>query len=77
VAPDSDSRYQADCTKMTMLTLGDRFFAVTTPDTNAIDDIALLCFVAQTAGLVRTRRSGSAVYNIQLAVFPASVEWRE
>lgn len=46
--------------------------AITTANTNAIDDIALLGLVAKTAGLVRTRWSGGTVYNVQLAIFPAS-----
>jgi hypothetical protein len=51
--------------------LGHRFFAVTPPDTDTVDNVALLCFVAKTASLVGARRTGRAMDNIQLSVFPA------
>jgi len=51
-------------------TLGHRFFAVTPPDTDTVDNVALLRFVAKTTGLVRTGRTGRAMDNIQLPVFP-------
>lgn len=53
-------------------TLRDRLLAVTTANTNAVDDIALLGFVAEAARLVGTRWAGCTVDHIQLAVFPAA-----
>jgi hypothetical protein len=41
--------------------------ASTTTDTNAVDDIALLGLVTETAGLVWTRWAGSTVDDVQLA----------
>jgi hypothetical protein len=55
------------------LTLGHRFFAVTPPDTDTVDNVALLRFVAKTTGLVRTGRTGRAMDNIQLPVFPTPI----
>lgn len=47
-------------------TLGHGSLATTTSDADAVDDIALLGLVAETAGLVGARRAGSAVNDIQL-----------
>jgi hypothetical protein len=52
--------------------LGDGTFAATATDTDAVDDIALLGLVAQATSLVRARGSGSAVDDVELAVFPAA-----
>lgn len=48
-------------------TLGRHALAATAADTGTVDDIALLGLVTQTAGLVRTRRAGSTVNDVQLA----------
>lgn len=48
-------------------TLGDGLLAATTTDADAIDDIALLGLVAETAGLVQTRGAGRAVNDVQLS----------
>jgi hypothetical protein len=52
--------------------LGNGAFAASATDTDAIDDIALLCLVAQATGLVRAGWSRRAVDDIELAVFPAA-----
>ena len=49
-------------------TLGGRALAATTADADAVDNVALLGLVAETAGLVETRRAGSAVDDVQLTV---------
>lgn len=48
-------------------TLGHWLLASTTANTDAVDDIALLGLVTQTAGLVWSRWAGCAVNDIQLA----------
>ena len=48
-------------------TLGGRTLATTTADTDAVDNVTLLGLVAETAGLVETRRARSAVDDIQLS----------
>lgn len=53
------------------LTLGDVFLAVTAANTHAVDDIALLSLVAQSASLVGTGGTGGAVDDVQLAELPA------
>ena len=53
-------------------TLGGLLFPAASADTDAVDDVALLCLVPQSAGLVRARRAGGAVDDVQLAVLPAS-----
>jgi len=53
-------------------TLGDGPLAATTADTDAVDDIALLGLVTKTASLVRTRRTGSTVNDLQGPVLPAA-----
>jgi len=55
-----------------MHTLWNGLFAVTPADTDAVDEIALLGLVAQTASLVGARRTGCTVNDIELAIFPAS-----
>jgi len=52
-------------------TLGHRLFSVTAPDTDTVDNVALLGFVAESTSLVRARWTGCAVDDVQLAVFPA------
>jgi len=52
-------------------TLGNGLFAVTPPDTDAVDEVTLLGFVAETTGLVWAGRTGSTMDNVQLAVLPA------
>lgn len=49
-------------------TLGDRLLSATTADADAVDNVALLGLVSETAGLVRARRSRGAVDDIQLTV---------
>lgn len=48
-------------------TLGRGSLAATTTDTHAVDDIALLGLVAETASLVWSRRTRSAVDDIELS----------
>ena len=48
-------------------TLGDGPLAATTADAHAVDDIALLGLVTETASLVEARGAGSAVDDIQLS----------
>lgn len=55
-------------------TLRNGLFAVTPPDTDTIDEIALLGFVAETTGLVGTGGTGSTMDNVQLAVLPAPAD---
>ena len=54
-------------------TLGDLLLAVTPPDTDTVDNVALLGLVAETTSLVGARGAGCAVDNVQLAVFPATI----
>lgn len=53
-------------------TLGNVFLAVSTAHSDTVDDVPLLGLVTETAGLVRTRWSGCAMNDVQLAIFPAS-----
>jgi hypothetical protein len=55
------------------LTLGRLLLAVAPADTDAVDDIALLGLVAETAGLVGAGRARCTVDNIELAVLPSPV----
>lgn len=48
-------------------TLGDGPLAATAADANAVDNVALLGLVAETAGLVGARRARGAVDDVQLA----------
>lgn len=48
-------------------TLGNWLLASTTADTHAVDNVALLGLVTQTASLVGARWAGRAVNDIQLA----------
>ena len=57
-------------------TLGDVLLAVTTTDTNTIDNVALLGLVAETAGLVGARGTRGSVDDLQLAVLPAAFRLR-
>ena len=52
-------------------TLGDLLFPSTTSNTDTVDDVSLLCLVAQSASLVGSRRSGCSVNDIELTVLPA------
>ena len=47
-------------------TLGHGPLASSAADTNAVDDVALLGLVAETAGLVGARWAGSSVDDIEL-----------
>lgn len=47
-------------------TLGDGLLATTASHADTVDDIALLGLVAQAAGLVRARRPGGSVDDVQL-----------
>jgi len=58
-------------------TLWDWLLATTSADSNAVDDIALLSFVAQATSLVRARRSSSAMDDIELTELPASDSEKE
>ena len=53
-------------------TLGREPLAVTTADTDAVDNVALLGLVSEAAGLVGARRTGSTVDDVQGAVLPAA-----
>ena len=53
-------------------TLGDGLLAVSTADTDTVDDIALLGLVSEAARLVGARRAGGTVDDVQLSVFPAA-----
>lgn len=55
------------------LTLGHLFLAVTPPDTDTVDNVALLGLVTQAASLVGAGRAGCAVDDVQLTVLPAAV----
>jgi hypothetical protein len=55
-------------------TLRDGLFAVTPAHTNAVDDIALLGLVTESASLVGTRRTRCTVDHIKLSVLPAPGE---
>jgi hypothetical protein len=54
-------------------TFGYLLFAVASPDTNTVDNIALLGLVSHTARLVRSGRARSTVDHIKLTVLPAPV----
>lgn len=54
-------------------TLGHGLLAVTATNADAVDDVTLLGLVAETVGLVKTRRARSAVDHVELTVLPASV----
>lgn len=58
--------------KYCRLALGDVFLAVATADADAVDNVALLGFVAKAASLVGAGGAGSAVDDVQLTVFPAT-----
>lgn len=49
-------------------TLGHRPLATTTTDPDTVDNVSLLGLVSKTTGLVRARRAGSTVDNIELTV---------
>jgi len=53
-------------------TLWNRSLATSTADTDTVDDITLLGLVTQTASLVRARRTGSTVDDVQLSKLPAA-----
>lgn len=53
-------------------TLGNRALAATTANTDAVDDIALLGLVSETASLVEAGRARGAVDDGQLTEFPAA-----
>jgi len=53
-------------------TLGNRLLATTTSDTNAVNHVSLLSFVAQATSLVGTGGSSGAVNDIELTELPAS-----
>jgi len=58
-------------------TLGDRLLATTSSNTNAVDHIALLSFVAQAASFVRSGGSSSTVDDSELTQLPASDSEKE
>ena len=62
---------QCSSTDADLHTLRDVLLAVSAADTDAVDHVSLLGLIAKTASLVRTRRAGSPVDDIQLAVLPA------
>ena len=57
-------------------TLGDLLLAVTPPDTDTVDNVALLGLVAQSVSLVWSRWARSSVDDVELSVLPASVRSR-
>ena len=56
---------------MRVLTLRNVLLAVTPPHTDAVDNVALLGLVTETAGLVGAGRARGAVDDVELAVLPA------
>ena len=48
-------------------TLGDWLLATSTTNSDTVNDIALLGLVTKTASLIRARRTGSAVDDVQLS----------
>lgn len=54
------------------LTLGSEPLAVSTTDTDTVDNVALLGFVSQTTCLVGARWAGGTVDDVQLPIFPAA-----
>ena len=48
------------------------FLAVTPPDTNTVDNVALLGLISKTTSLVRARGTRSPVNDVQLAILPAA-----
>jgi hypothetical protein len=52
--------------------LGVGALTTSTTDTDTVNHVALLGFVSETTGLVRARRTGSSVDNVELTVFPAA-----
>ena len=57
--------------------LGDRTFSTTSPDADAVDDIALFSFVSETTSLVGSGWTSCTVNDIELAVFPAAHSEKE
>ena len=55
-------------------TLGDVLLAVTAAHPDAVDNVALLGLVAQSASLVRAGGARGTVDDVQLAVLPAPVQ---
>ena len=53
-------------------TLGHRSLAVSSSDADSVNDVALLGLVPESASLIRARRAGASVDDIQLSVLPAS-----
>jgi hypothetical protein len=51
---------------------GNGTFSTTSPDADAVDDVALFCFVSKTTGLVGSGWTGCAVNDVELTVFPAT-----
>jgi hypothetical protein len=58
-------------------TLWHWLLATTAADSNSVDHIALLGLVAETTGLVWSRRAGSAVDDVQLSELPAADSEKE
>ena len=52
--------------------LWDRAFSASSADSDAVDHVALFCFVAKTTGFVGTGWACCTVDNIKLTIFPAS-----
>ena len=52
--------------------LGNGTFSTTSPDPDAVDDVALLCFVSKTTGLVGSGWTGCPVNDVELTIFPAT-----
>ena len=53
-------------------TLRHRLFPVSAAHAHTVDQVALLCFVAQAASLVRARGARGAVDDVELTVLPAA-----
>ena len=47
-------------------------FAVSTADSDAVDNVALLGLVSKAAGFIGTRWAGGAVDHVELTILPAS-----
>ena len=53
-------------------TLVSMLFAVSTADSDAVDNVALLGLVSEAAGFIGARRAGGAVDHVELTILPAS-----
>ena len=71
MAPENECEWLNGDLIQTRLALRDLFLAVTPPDTDTVDNVALFGFVAKAASLVGAGGAGGTVDDVQLAVLPA------